>query len=216
MSVWDRIGAVGVVAVLVIDDVESAVPTARALVDEGVSAMELTLRTPVAVEALRRIRAEVPEMIAGIGTVLTPDQAREVAEAGAECAVAPGMNPRVVKASLDAGLPFAPGIATPSELEQAIELGCRVVKFFPAEPQGGLTYLDAMMGPYRHLGIGVIPLGGLSPSNMADYLANPHVLGIGGSWIAPRDAIVAGDWASIRERAAEASAIARGNERSVA
>lgn len=204
MSIWKEIQTAGVVAVLVVDEVEAAVPLARALLDGGIRAMELTLRTPAAVEALQEVRKEVPEMLAGIGTILTPEQVAEVKDVGAAFGVAPGLNVRVVNAAKELGLPFAPGIATPSELEGAIELGCSNVKFFPAEGQGGLSYLRSIMAPYKHLGIRTIPLGGLNLDNFGAYLADDNVLAIGGSWIAPRPLIQARDWEAIRANAVEA------------
>ncbi len=206
-AILDRIESCGVVAVLVIDEVKHAVPVARALMAGGVDVMELTLRTPAALGALRTIRAEVPEMLAGIGTILTPAQVREVAEAHAEFGVSPGLNRRVVEAAQDAGLPFAPGIVTPSDLETALELGCREVKFFPAEPSGGMKYLKSMAAPYAHLGVRFIPLGGLTAENMAGYLSNSIVPAIGGSWLATRQAIQAEDWEGIAKNATEARRI---------
>jgi 2-dehydro-3-deoxyphosphogluconate aldolase/(4S)-4-hydroxy-2-oxoglutarate aldolase len=141
-----RIESTGIVAVLVIDREEDGPPLAKALLAGGVDVMELTLRTPAALGALRRIRAEVPEMLAGAGTVLTPVQVEEVKKAGAEFAVSPGVNPRVLQAAKDAALPFAPGIATPSDIEHALEFDCRLLKFFPAEPSGGLAYIKS---PHR-------------------------------------------------------------------
>jgi 2-dehydro-3-deoxyphosphogluconate aldolase/(4S)-4-hydroxy-2-oxoglutarate aldolase len=203
-SVVNRLSACGVVAVLVVDDANDAVPLARALLDGGIDAMELTLRTPAALEALAAIKAHVPEMLAGIGTILRPDQVRQVCDAGAAFGVAPGLNPRVVEAARKISLPFAPGIATPSDLERALEMGCRDVKFFPAEPLGGLKYLKSLAAPYAHLGVRFVPLGGLTLENMGSYLADPLVLAVGGSWLAPRDLIQAGDWGAIRDRAAAA------------
>jgi len=142
-------------------------------------------------------------MLVGVGTILTPEQAVGVKEAGAAFGVAPGMNPRVVRAAWAAGLPFAPGIATPSDLEAAIELGCRFVKFFPAEAAGGLAYLRSMAAPYQHLGIKYFPLGGLNAGNMLAYLREPNVAAIGGSWIVKPDLMVQADWAGITARAAE-------------
>lgn len=196
-AVLQRIQTTGIVAVLVIDSETDAVPLARALLAGGVDAMELTLRTPAALGALRRIRAEVPEMLAGAGTVLKPAQVEEVKNAGAEFAVSPGVNPRVLQAAKEAGLPFAPGIATPSDIEQALEFDCKALKFFPAEPSGGLSYLKAAAAPYQHLGIKFLPLGGLNEKNMAAYLADPLVAAIGGSWLAPREAIREGRWDEI-------------------
>ncbi|MEN9468588.1 MAG: putative aldolase [Verrucomicrobiota bacterium] len=192
-----RIQSTGIVAVLVIDKEEDGTPLARALLAGGVDAMELTLRTPAALRALRRIRAEVPEMLAGAGTVLTAAQVAEVKNAGAEFAVSPGVNPRVLKAASDEGIPFAPGIATPSDIELALESGCRMLKFFPAEHSGGLPYLQAIAAPYRHLGVSFLPLGGLNAKNMAPYLSDPLVSAIGGSWLAPREAIREARWSDI-------------------
>jgi 2-dehydro-3-deoxyphosphogluconate aldolase/(4S)-4-hydroxy-2-oxoglutarate aldolase len=202
-----RIQATGIVAVLVIDNEEDGPPLANALLAGGVDAMELTLRTPAALGALRRIRAEVPGMLAGVGTVLTPAQVEEVKSAGAEFAVSPGVNPRVLQAAKDARIPFAPGIATPSDIEQALEFGCRLLKFFPAEAAGGLAYLKAMAAPYLHLGIRFIPLGGLNEKNMSAYLADPLIAAIGGSWLAPREAIREQRWDSIAALARRATTL---------
>ena len=200
-----RIEACGVIAVLVIDRVEDAVPLAKALLAGGIDVMELTLRTPAAIEALKEIKRNVPEMIAGIGTILTPEQVMEAKAAGAEFGVAPGMNPRVVAKAKEAGLPFAPGICTPSDIEAALEHGCRLLKFFPAETSGGLAHLKNMSAPYMHLGLKFIPLGGLDQNNLASYLADPSVAAVGGSWIAKRDMIKANDWAAITAAAAKAT-----------
>jgi 2-dehydro-3-deoxyphosphogluconate aldolase/(4S)-4-hydroxy-2-oxoglutarate aldolase len=199
-----RVHTTGIVAVLVIDREEDGPPLAKALLAGGVDVMELTLRTPAALGALRRIRSEVPEMLAGAGTVLTPTQVVEVKNAGAEFAVSPGVNPRVLQAAKDAGLPFAPGIATPTDIEQALDFDCKVLKFFPAEPSGGLAYLKAIAAPYQHLGVKFLPLGGLNEKNMASYLADPLVAAIGGSWLAPRDVISEGRWGHITTLAATA------------
>lgn len=199
-----RIENAGIIAVLTIDNAESAVPLARVLLENGISAMELTLRTDAAPEALKRIRRDVPDMLAGAGTVLTPDQVRQVLSDGAAFGVSPGFNPRVVQASIDAGLPFAPGISTPTEVEAALELGCRVLKFFHARGMGGPEYLKGMNAPYGFLGLRYIPLGGISIANMADYLTMPEVLAIGGSWIATADLIRKRDWHTIGKNAAEA------------
>ena len=204
-----QIGNCGVIAVLVIDRVEDSVPVARALIGGGVSAMELTLRTPAAIDALRAIKRDVPEMLAGAGTVITPAQVSQVLEAGAGFAVSAGTNRRVVEEAGRLGLPFAPGIATPSDIEQALEFGCRLLKFFPAEAGGGLAYLKSMAAPYAHLGLKFIPLGGLDAGNMKSYLREPIVQGIGGSWLAPRELIRVRNWDAIRRNAAAAAAVVR-------
>jgi len=199
-----RIEKCGVIAVLVVDQPEDAVPLARALLACGVDVMELTLRTASAVEALRIVREEVPEMLAGVGTILNADQIDEVVEAGAAFGVAPGLNVKVIERSKDRGLPFAPGILTPSEIELAVELGCRELKFFPAEPSGGIKYLRSMYAPYAHLGLQFLPLGGINASNMAGYLFDAAVPAIGGSWLAPRKVIQEQNWSVVIDNATEA------------
>lgn len=208
-QIMARMQRTGVIAVLVIDQVEDAVPLARALLAGGVDIMELTLRTPVAVGALRRITGEVPEMLAGMGTVLTPAQVQDVKAAGAAFGVAPGMNARVVGAAAEAGLPFAPGVVTPSDIEHALECGCKLLKFFPAETSGGLKHLKYMAAPFMHLGVRFIPLGGLDATNMGKYLADPLIQAVGGSWLAPRDLIKQQAWARITENARQATQLAR-------
>ena len=204
-----RIYRAGAIAVLVVDRVEDAVPLARALLDGGIDVMELTLRTPTAIDALRRVRAEVPRMLAGIGTILQPQQVRDAAAAGAAFGVAPGMNPRVVAEAGRLGLPFAPGVVTPSDIEQALEYGCRLLKFFPAEPAGGLRYLKAIAAPYAHADLRYIPLGGLTLDDLERYLADPLVHAVGGSWLAPRELIQSRDWLRITENARRAAEIVR-------
>lgn len=204
----DRIQRTRVVSVLVVDQVQSAVPLARALLAGGIDIMELTLRTPVAIECLKEIRKEVPEMLAGVGTILTPEQVDQVVEAGALFGVAPGLNRRVIQRAQQSGLPFAPGVMTPSDMEAAIELGCRELKFFPAEPSGGLKTLNSMKAPYLHLGVKFIPLGGVNLANMTSYLANGDVLAVGGSWIAPPELVDGEKWDTISSNAAEACRIA--------
>ena len=194
----------GIIAVLIIDREEDAVPVAKALLAGGVNVMELTLRTSAALGALQKIRAGVPEMIAGVGTILTLEQLAQTVEASAAFGVAPGVNPRILTAAAEAGLSFAPGVCTPTDMELAIEHGCKLLKFFPAEPMGGLTYLKAAAAPYLHLGIQFIPLGGINGKNMATYLADPLIASIGGSWLAPKELISAGNWDKITALATEA------------
>lgn len=204
-EVFDRLSRACIVAVTVVDQPEDAVPLAEALMAGGVTAMELTLRTHSALESLRLLRRDVPGMLVGAGTVLTPEQVRLVRDGGAEFGVAPGMNPRVVEAALAAGLPFAPGVCTPSDIERALELDRRLLKLFPAEPCGGVHYLRTVAAPYAHLGVRFMPLGGLTQKNLPDYLREPAVGGIGGSWIAPREWIRSKNWAAITAAAHEAT-----------
>jgi len=208
-DVADRIANSGIIAVLVIDDVQDAVPVARTLLENGIGGMELTLRTDAAIESLRAIRAAVPEMFAGVGTILTREQVKLAKDNGAAFGVAPGYNRDVVAAAIEAGLPFAPGIATPSEIEGALSQGCRILKYFHAEGMGGIDYLKGINAPYKHLGLRYIPLGGVSLANLRQYLAYKDIIAIGGSWIAPQELIKAKDWAAIAKNAREASAIFR-------
>jgi 2-dehydro-3-deoxyphosphogluconate aldolase/(4S)-4-hydroxy-2-oxoglutarate aldolase len=205
----DKIAEAGIVAVLVIDDAGDAVPLARTLLEGGVGVMELTLRTPAALDALRHIRREVPEMVAGIGTILNVDQLHAAHEAGAAFGVSPGCNPRLLSAAREAAFSFGPGIATPTDIEIAVEHGCRLLKFFPAEQLGGLSYLRAMAAPYAHLGLRYIPLGGLTAANAGTYLNDPLIAAIGGSWIAPREAIKSNDWETIAANARAAQGLAK-------
>jgi len=202
-EILPRLEACRVVAGFSVDKPEHAAPLAKALLAGGIDAIELTLRTPAAMDAVKAICASVPEMLTGVGTILTPEAAVEIKAAGADFGVAPGMNPRVIRAAQEAGLPFAPGIATPSDLEAAIELGCRFVKFFPAEAAGGIPYLRSMSAPYKHLGIQYFPLGGLNAENMVEYLKEPNVPVIGGSWIVKKELVDNEDWTGITARATD-------------
>ncbi|MDD4083882.1 MAG: bifunctional 4-hydroxy-2-oxoglutarate aldolase/2-dehydro-3-deoxy-phosphogluconate aldolase [Sphaerochaetaceae bacterium] len=200
-EVFQELEKRGVVAVLVIDDVETAVPTAKALVEGGITAIELALRTDAALESIKRIHKEVSSMMIMAGTVIRPDQLKLVQEAGADAAVAPGMNLKVMKEAKRIGLPFAPGICTASEIEAGIENGVKYFKYFPAEAVGGLKYLKSMAGPYNYLGLKYFPLGGVKQSSLAEYAQSDLIFAIGGSWIAKTSDINAHDYDGIRERA---------------
>ena len=207
-EIQDKIAQEGIIAVLEIEDEKNAVPTAKALLEGGITVIELALRTPAALPSIPLIAKEVPQMYIGIGTIIETGQAALVKkENSVRFGVSPGLNPEIVREAIAAGLPFAPGIATPSELEQAISLGCRVVKFFPAEGMGGLSYLKSINGPYNHLGIKYIPLGGVTVNNLADYAKFKPVMAIGGSWIASKELINARNWKEISRRAQEAKKI---------
>ncbi|PKQ61063.1 keto-deoxy-phosphogluconate aldolase [Labilibaculum filiforme] len=198
-----RIDDCGIIAVLVIDELKHAVPVAQALLKGGVDAIELTLRTPVAMDAARLIKKEVPEINLGFGTVLTVDQVKAVADLGADFAVSPGCNPKVIAAAYKQGLSFAPGIMTPSDIEVAVEQGCRVLKYFPAETSGGMEHLTNMVAPYQYLGLTFIPLGGCNINNAPSYLESSLITAIGGSWVAKRPLIQAEDWDTITNNARE-------------
>ena len=205
-NLTDRLKKARIVAVLAVNDPAGAVDLAKALCDGGVTALEMTLRTQRAFECVSAIAGAGLPLTLGVGTILTPEQAREAKSRGADFGVSPGCNVRVIDAAAEAGLPFAPGIMTPSEIEQALEHGCKLMKFFPAESSGGMKHLQSMAAPYKHLGISFIPLGGLKLSNMKSYTDSPLVTAIGGSWIAPTSLIDAKDWAQIRKKAEEAVA----------
>ncbi len=196
-------------AVLTIENPDDAIPVARALLDGGVSVIELAFRTPQTADAMRRIRENVPEITIGAGTILNPQQVKDAAAAGAAFGVAPGCNPRTIRAAEDYGLPFAPGVATPTDIEIAVENHCNVLKFFPAEISGGLAHLNNLSTPFAHLGLRYIPLGGINAGNLAMYLRSPRVACVGGSWLAKPDVIQKHDWETIRRNAAEAMTIVR-------
>jgi len=208
-SIRDRIQKYGVLVVVVVEKIETVGPLMETLMKADVWGLELTLRTPVALDALRIIKKQYPGMLAGIGTVLTPEQVRVIAEEGADFAVAPGTNRRVIEESLKLGLSFAPGISTASDIETALEYDFRLMKFFPAELMGGINYLNGINGPYEHLGIEYIPLGGLNEKNMQDYLNQKRVAAVGGSWIAKRDLLGAKDWEAIFRNAEAARRIVK-------
>lgn len=203
----DRFRTTGLIAVMVVDDPDRAVGLAKALLDGGVDIMELTLRTSKALDCLAAIVKRVPEMLAGAGTLLFPDQVDQVVEAGAAFGVAPGTNPVVIRRANELNLPFAPGVATPTDIDIAVQAGCRLLKFFPAEPSGGLSMLASIKAPYAHLGLQYIPLGGVTTSNLSAWLSDPDVLAVGGSWLAYKDAIDSARWTEITQTSREARAI---------
>jgi 2-dehydro-3-deoxyphosphogluconate aldolase/(4S)-4-hydroxy-2-oxoglutarate aldolase len=196
-----------IVPMIVIDDPVNAVPLARALSDGGIACVEITFRTSTAADALRRIAAECPEVLLGAGTVLTPEQAAWAKAAGAQFIVSPGLNLRVVDYCLTHDMPVYPGVCTPTEVETALGRGLQVLKFFPAEPIGGLPYLKAIAAPYAD--VTFIPTGGINTANFAPYLAFKKVVACGGSWLAPADWIAARQFDRIRDEARNASEIAR-------
>ena len=207
-DVLKKIGAIGIVPVVKIDDAKDAVPLAKALCDGGLPCAEITFRTSAAEEAIRKIHEAFPQMLLGAGTVLTTEQVDRAIGAGATFIVSPGLNPKVVKYCVDQGIPVTPGCANPSDIEQAIELGLDVVKFFPAEAAGGLKMIKAMSAPY--VGMKFMPTGGINPGNVREYLACPAIFACGGSWMVPQDKINAGRFAEIEQLTAQAAALAKG------
>ena len=205
----ERLARSGVVAVVTVENPEDAAPIARALLTGGVGAIELTFRTARAAEAIRRIRAEVPEILVGAGTLLNRAHVQAAIEAGALFGVAPGCNPSTIAAARECGLPFAPGVMTPTDMEIALEQGCRVLKYFPATNLAGPAALETMAAPFAHLGLRFIPLGGINLASLPQWLDSPSVLCVGGSWLAPRDVIQRQDWAALQRNAEQAAEIVR-------
>jgi 2-dehydro-3-deoxyphosphogluconate aldolase / (4S)-4-hydroxy-2-oxoglutarate aldolase len=195
--VVELLRALRVVPVIVIESPRDAIPLAEALADGGLPCAEITFRTAGAVEALALIARERPDFLVGAGTVLSPQQADLALQSGAAFAVAPGTNRRVVEHCRSIGLPFYPGVATPSDVEAALELGARTVKFFPAESMGGIKYLKAIAAPYGE--VEFMPTGGITRDSLAGYLGNPRVVACGGSWMAPPDWIASGAFDRIRD-----------------
>jgi 2-dehydro-3-deoxyphosphogluconate aldolase/(4S)-4-hydroxy-2-oxoglutarate aldolase len=204
----DKIRKKRIVPVAVIDNAAEAVPLAEALIAGGLEVIEVTFRTTAAEVAMLEIHKAFPSMLIGAGTVLDADQLKRAKDAGARFAVAPGVNPKVIKTSFDLGLTFIPGVMTPSDIERAFGLGCKLQKFFPAEMAGGVEMLKAFAGPYGHTGVKFIPLGGVGPKNAAEYLALPIVAAVGGSWLCDRKLIAEKNWSAITKLTVEALKIA--------
>ncbi len=192
------------VCVAVIDHPEDAVALARALLAGGLHTIEVTFRTEGAAEAIRRIRRDLPAMTVGAGTVLTPYQAAQAAEAGAQFLVALGLDESVLAAALARNLPYIPGVVTPTEVGRALNLKCKLLKFFPAEASGGVAMLKALAGPFAHTGVQFVPTGGITAATLPAYLALPQVAAVGGSWMAERELLARRAWEKITALAAEA------------
>lgn len=203
MKIEDICRLAPVVPVLVIEDVAQAGPLARALVAGGLRALEVTLRTPAALEAIAAMAEAAPEAVVGVGTLRTADDVRAAVAAGARFGVSPGLSQAVLNAAEEARLPMLPGVATPSEALAAAERGLEVLKFFPAEANGGVPVLRAWESPLS--GLVFCPTGGIGPANAGDYLALPNVLCVGGSWMAPQEMLTRGDWAGITRLALAAA-----------
>lgn len=183
-----------VIPVIVIDNAGDAEPLAEALLKGGMDVIEVTCRTAAAPEALRRIKKAFPQMMVGAGTVVTPDQAKMCIDAGVSFGLAPGLNPETVKFFQQNKTLFIPGIMTPSEIEQGLSLGCKILKFFPAGAAGGVNMLKNMSAPYVSLGVKFCPTGGVSLDNMNEWLSLPVVSAVGGTWLATQKQIAAKEW----------------------
>jgi len=198
-----------IVPVIVIDDANDAEPLAEALLNGGMDVIEITFRTAAAAEAITRIAKAFPTMLLGAGTVVTEELAQRALDAGVSFGLAPGLNPTIVQKFIDAKTLFIPGVMSPSEIEQGLALGCKMLKFFPAENAGGAKILKALSGPYASQGVKFCPTGGVSLNNLHEYLSVPTVAAVGGSWIATKDQIANKEWATITKQAKEAIAKAR-------
>lgn len=194
-TVLEKFEKIGIVPVVVLEDAKAAEPLARALCNGGLPCAEVTFRTAAAEEAIRIISEKYPEMLVGAGTVLTIEQVDCAVAAGARFIVSPGLNPKVVQYCIDKNIPVTPGTQTPSEMEQAIEMGLDVVKFFPAEPAGGLKMIKAVAAPYT--GLKFMPTGGINLGNVEEYLKYDRILACGGSWMVKGDLIAAGKFDEI-------------------
>jgi len=199
-AILEKIAVLGVVPVIAIDDAEAAIPLADALIAGGLAVVEITFRTAAAAGAIRKIAQERPQLLVGAGTVLTSANLATAKESGAAFAVAPGLNPRIVQQAREMGLPFVPGVATPSDIEHGIELGCRLLKFFPAEALGGVAMIEALSAPYKHTGVRFMPTGGINLGNLESYLKLDTVAAVGGTWIAKKEDLTCGKWDDVRRR----------------
>lgn len=202
-----KLGSMGIVPVVVLNDAKDARPLAEALCEGGLPCAEVTFRTDAAEEAIRIMAEEFPEMLVGAGTVLKRDTIDRAVRAGARFIVSPGLNPDNVQYCLDRGIAMIPGTMTPSEMEKAVGLGLNTVKFFPAEPAGGLAMLKALAAPFTSLRF--MPTGGVNANNVREYLSYDRILACGGSWMVKNDLIESGDFRKIKELTAEAAAIVK-------
>ena len=209
MNIVETLRRAGIIPVIVIEREDQAVPLAKALVKGGLPVVEVTFRTKAAAGAIAAIRREVPEAIVGAGTILTVEMLKAAKSAGAVFGVAPGFDPVILAAAKAEGLPFCPGIATASELSQALTAGCPMVKFFPAEAAGGVKMIKNLLGAFRFTGVKFMPTGGVKLDNVADYLSVPEIVCCGGTWIVPKDALANSDYVAIEKLAADAAALVK-------
>ena len=197
MEMIEKLSLAGIVPVIKVEDAADAVPLCKALSDGGRPVAEITFRSDAAEEAIRRVHAELPDVILGAGTVLTKDQVDRAVNAGATYIVSPGLNPEIVRYCQEKNVPIVPGCANPSDIEVALSMGLKTVKFFPAEPLGGLKLIKAIAAPYG--GVTFLPTGGINEQNLNEYLAFPKIVACGGSWMVPGDAVAQKDWKRIED-----------------
>jgi len=210
MDALTRLANAGVVPVVVLDQVEDAVPTARAMVAGGIDVMEITFRTEAAAESIKAVAENCPEMFVGAGTIITLDQCKKAVDMGAKFIVSPGFNRDVVAWCVEHDIAVCPGCVTPTEIMAAMELGLKVIKFFPANVYGGLSAMKSLAAPFG--GIKFIPTGGVNAQNLGEYISAPFIHAVGGSWVCPKADIAAGNWDKITQLCAEARTAALGYE----
>ncbi len=198
-AVVDRLSQIRIVPVLVLEEENSGLKMCEVLLECGLPAAEITFRTTAAAGIIKEAAKRFPELYLGAGTILNTADLHRAFDAGAKFAVAPGFNPTVVKEAVANDFAFAPGVCTPSEIEQAMELGCRFLKFFPAEAAGGVTMLKSLIAPYKHMGVRFMPTGGVTTDNVKNYLALKEVAAVGGTWLGKADLIAAGEWTKIAD-----------------
>jgi len=207
MSLVERVRQCGIIPVIQIPELEYALPLAEALVAGGLPCAEVTFRTAFAADAIRQMRKRFPELLLGAGTVLSKEQVKSAVAAGAEFIVSPGTNPAVVDYCCEQNLPIFPGVCTPTEIELALAHGVSTLKFFPAEPAGGVKFLKAVAAPYKD--VRFIPTGGVDTANLGQYLALPQVVACGGSWMVKPELLMQGRFDEVRRLAGEAVALVR-------
>ena len=205
-EVFQRIGAFKIVPIIIIDNADDIVPLADALAEGGLPVLEVPFRTSAAAAALARLAKQRPDVLIGAGTLLTTDDLKKAVDSGARFGIAPGLNGAIVREAMRINFPFVPGVMTPSEVDAGLNLGLRVLKYFPANTAGGVPMLKSIVAPFAHTGIRFIPTGGISVENAGSYLALKEVLAVGGSWPAPSEDIRAKNWSKITAFCKEATA----------
>jgi 2-dehydro-3-deoxyphosphogluconate aldolase / (4S)-4-hydroxy-2-oxoglutarate aldolase len=199
-TVLDRVAQHGVIPVIAIEDAAAALPLADALLKGGLPVIEITFRTAAAAEVIRTLTQQRPQLLVGAGTVLTEANLEAAKSSGAAFAVAPGLNPQIVRRAQALGLPFVPGVATPSDIEAALSVGCKLLKFFPAEALGGVKMVEALSAPYQHTGVRFVPTGGVNTANLEQWLRLKTIAAVGGTWIAKKEDLATGQWEEIQKR----------------
>ncbi len=199
-DLYQSLKTLKVIPIIAIEQADAALHLANALIEGGLPVAEITFRTDAAARVIEKLAREMPEVLVGAGTILTIDNLKKARDCGARFGVAPGFNRKIVEASLKMDFPFSPGIMTPSDVEAALELGTKALKFFPAEAAGGIDLLKSLIAPYAHTGVQFIPTGGINLQKAQEYLSLPQVIAVGGTWIAKKEDITAGNWKDIKDR----------------